>query len=243
MSSTKGGPNIITDGLVFYVDAANPKSYPGVGTIWSDISKTGDDGTLVNGTTFDSNNNGSILFDGADDYVNFSELTPANTLNTFSFGLWFSPTITITPGSLATFSMLMEAQDQRLASLRPDNYIYFLTNGELLFATFSPTNDLVSLQTTWDSDEWYQVFFTYEPINGEKKLFINGELENSVTGVTGNYFNTFTHFGLGAYNASPIFSPTNAFNGNISNFMVYNRTLSEQEVLQNYNSIKSRFNI
>ena len=236
-------PNIVTDGLMLYVDAANYKSIVSGDTTWNDITKTGDDGTLVNGPTYNPNNNGSILFDGLDDYVNFSELTPANTLNTFSFGLWFSPTTTITPGSLATFSVLMEAQDQRFTSSRADNYIYFLTNGELLFATFSPTNDLVSLQTTWDSDEWYQVFCTYEPINGEKKLFINGELENSVTGVTGNYFNTFTHFGLGAYNASTIFSPTNAFNGNISNFMVYNRTLSEQEVLQNYNTLKSRYGL
>ena len=116
MSTSEGGPNIVTDGLSLYVDAANSKSYPGNGTIWSDISKTGDDGTLVNGPTYNPNNNGSILFDGLDDYVNFSELTPANTLNTFSFGLWFSPAITITPGSLATFSVLMEAQEQRFAS-------------------------------------------------------------------------------------------------------------------------------
>jgi hypothetical protein len=236
-------PNIVTEGLILYVDAANYKSLVSGDTTWNDITKTGDDGTLVNGPIFNSTNNGSILFDGVDDYINFSELTPANTLNTFSFGLWFSPAITITSGSLATFSMLMESQDQRFTSTRPDNYIYFLTNGELVFATFTPTNNLVSLQTTWNSDEWYQVFCTYEPITGEKKLFINGELENSVTGVTGNYFNTFTHFGLGAYNASTIFSPTNAFNGNISNFMVYDKTLSEQEVLQNYNTLKSRYGL
>jgi hypothetical protein len=236
-------PNIVTEGLILYVDAANYKSLVSGDTTWNDITKTGDDGTLVNGPIFNSTNNGSILFDGVDDYINFSELTPANTLNTFSFGIWFSPAITITSGSLATFSMLMESQDQRFTSTRPDNYIYFLTNGELVFATFTPTNNLVSLQTTWNSDEWYQVFCTYEPITGEKKLFINGELENSVTGVTGNYFNTFTHFGLGAYNVSTIFSPTNAFNGNISNFMVYDKTLSEQEVLQNYNTLKSRYGL
>jgi hypothetical protein len=236
-------PNIVTEGLILYVDAANYKSLVSGDTTWNDITKTGDDGTLVNGPIFNSTNNGSILFDGVDDYINFSELTPANTLNTFSFGIWFSPAITITSGSLATFSMLMESQDQRFTSTRPDNYIYFLTNGELVFATFTPTNNLVSLQTTWNSDEWYQVFCTYEPITGEKKLFINGELENSVTGVTGNYFNTFTHFGLGGYNVSTIFSPTNAFNGNISNFMVYDKTLSEQEVLQNYNTLKSRYGL
>lgn len=236
-------PNIIKNGLIFYVDAANRKSYFGTGTTWENISKNSNDGALINNPIFDFSNGGSILFDGIDDYVNFFELTLANTLNAFSFEFWFSPTVTITPGSLTTFSMLMEAQDQRFASLRPDNYIYFLTNGELVFATFTPTNNLASLQTTWNSNEWYQVFCTYEPIFGEKKLFINGELENSIIGVVGNYFNTFTHFGLGAYNAGLSFSPTNAFNGKISNFKIYNRTLSDKEVNNNYNTLKSRYGL
>jgi hypothetical protein len=61
-------PKIVTDGLVLYLDAANPKSYPGTGTAWNDISRGGNNGTLVNGPTFDSTNGGSIVFDGVNDY-------------------------------------------------------------------------------------------------------------------------------------------------------------------------------
>jgi hypothetical protein len=67
------GPNIVTDGLVLYLDAANQKSYPGTGTTWNDLSGNGNNGTLVNGPTFNSDNNGSIVFDGVDDYVNFGD--------------------------------------------------------------------------------------------------------------------------------------------------------------------------
>ena len=42
--SYKYGPSIVTDGLVFYVDAGNDKSYPGSGTTWSDLIG-GNDGT------------------------------------------------------------------------------------------------------------------------------------------------------------------------------------------------------
>jgi len=62
------GPNIVTDGLVFAVDAANPSSYVSGSTIWKDQTVNQNDGTLTNGPTFDSGNGGSIVFDGVDDY-------------------------------------------------------------------------------------------------------------------------------------------------------------------------------
>ena len=62
-------PNIVTDNLVFCVDAANTKSYSGSGTIWKDISGEDNDGTLVNGPTFSNDNGGSIVFDGTNDYI------------------------------------------------------------------------------------------------------------------------------------------------------------------------------
>ena len=62
-------PKIITDGLVLYLDAANPYSYVSGSTVWNDISRGGNNGTLINGPTFSSANNGSIVFDGTNDYV------------------------------------------------------------------------------------------------------------------------------------------------------------------------------
>ena len=77
--ATNGGPNIIEDGLVFAVDAANKKSYPGSGTTWIDLAGS-NNGTLTNGPTFDSGNGGSFDFDGADDSV------PIDVSNIFPTG-------------------------------------------------------------------------------------------------------------------------------------------------------------
>ena len=65
----KFGNRIVTDGLIFAVDAANPISYPGSGTTWNDLTLNKNNGTLINGPTFSSANAGSIVFDGVNDEV------------------------------------------------------------------------------------------------------------------------------------------------------------------------------
>ena len=70
-------PNIVTDGLVLCLDAADKTSYSGSihgGTIatWTDLSSNGNNGTF-NNTTFDSGSGGNINFDGTDDYVQIGD--------------------------------------------------------------------------------------------------------------------------------------------------------------------------
>jgi hypothetical protein len=68
-------PKIVTDGLVLYLDAANTKSYVSGSTVWNDLSRSGYNGTLTNGPTFNISNGGSISFDGVDDLsVIFKEI-------------------------------------------------------------------------------------------------------------------------------------------------------------------------
>jgi hypothetical protein len=83
--SYKYGPSIVTDGLVFYVDAANDKSYPGSGNSAYD---------LVNGTTlpfvaqayYSTDNGGTFVFDGTDDYVGGVDL--GITFSNATFSCW-----------------------------------------------------------------------------------------------------------------------------------------------------------
>jgi hypothetical protein len=68
MAFANGG-RIVTDGLVLSLDAGDRNSYPGSGTTWRDLSGNNNSGSLVNGPTFNSANQVSILFDGVNDYV------------------------------------------------------------------------------------------------------------------------------------------------------------------------------
>ena len=74
------GATIVRDGLVLYLDAANEKSYPGSGTTWYDLSGNGNDVTLINNPTYSTNNNGSFIFDGVDEYLSSVSLTHNGTL-------------------------------------------------------------------------------------------------------------------------------------------------------------------
>ena len=95
MSSTEGGPNTIIDGLLLYVDAANPKSYVSGSSVCKDQTFNQNDG-ILNGTTFSSANNGFFVFDGTDDTINFGDNESINNVvlgdnPIFTFELWINP--------------------------------------------------------------------------------------------------------------------------------------------------------
>ena len=76
-----GGGGIVTTNLVLHLDASNSSSYSGSGTTWSDLASSSLNATLVNGVTFSSDNGGTFVFDGTNDYA---EITSASALGGFS---------------------------------------------------------------------------------------------------------------------------------------------------------------
>jgi hypothetical protein len=230
------------DSLIYYLDASNPKSYISGSTTWYDISRTGINGTLINGPTYNSSNGGSIVFDGVNDYVGLTQITTNQTIGNYTISLWVSFTNTITPSNVTNF-MLMEAQNTLLGGV--DNYISLLgnttvpgTNGRMLFQTFNPLSVLYSTTNTWIGGQWYNIVGTYDISTSRQSIYVNGILEGSTT-IANCYFNTNTYFNLGTYTNPP---KQWFFNGKIANFMVYKKTLSDNEILQNYNTIKNKIN-
>lgn len=73
--------SIVRDGLVFYLDASNPKSYIGSGVSFFDLTTNSNDGTLLNGVGYNSNSLGAFTFDGSNDYISLSSasLLPTGT--------------------------------------------------------------------------------------------------------------------------------------------------------------------
>ena len=239
--SVMGGFNVIDkDGLVFYVDAANPNSYVSGDTTTNSIVSN-DIGTLVNGVEFSTVNSGIWTFDGTDDYIKLPQITTNQTVGNYTVSLWFSFTNTITPTNVTDF-VLMESQNTLLGGV--DNYISLLgnttvpgTNGRMIFQTFNPLSVLYSTTNTWIGGQWYNIVGTYDISTSRQSIYVNGILEGSTT-IANCYFNTNSYFNLGTYS-----SPTKQwfFNGKISNFMVYKKTLSSDEILRNYNALKNRF--
>jgi hypothetical protein len=227
--------SIITDGLVLHLDAGNTSSYSGTGTIWNDLTSNNNDGTLTNGPIYDSGNGGSISFDGVNDYVSTSNNLDIIGNSKRTIEIWFYPISSPSRQTLLSYGgtgtgtrFQIEYNGYRGA---PNN-IYFVGWNRDIYTT-----------STLPLNTWSQVLLTYNGggISSDDgiKIYYNGISQTLLGGtdVILNTTNSICFFGYdGISNRLP-------YDGNISNIKIYNRALTDSEVLQNYNSTKDRFGL
>jgi hypothetical protein len=222
------GPRIVTNGLVLHLDAADRKSYPGSGTSWFDLSGNNNTCTLINGPTFSSLNNGSIVFDGTNDYVTRSSVV-TNLSAGVSMEMMFKST-----------DMNSRGQGFMTYNVNLVNYINFYTpgNGKLRWEAFPTANvsgGYVFSSNTLSNNTWYHALGTYNS-NGTSVLYINGSNVASASFTAGSYSSTYTTlFELGSW--------VGLLSGSIAIARIYNRALTASEVLQNFNATRGRFGI
>ena len=225
-------PKIVTDGLVLYLDAANPYSYVSGSTSWNDISRGGNNGTLVNGPTFNSANNGSIVFDGVDDYVSVSKQTAFVNASQFTLMAWMKRR---TAGSLVICYQGADVNNDVAFELWSDGYAYFeVGNGSNTYA------NVVNTSTNW---QYLAMAFdgTQTGNSNRLKCYINGSLQSvgyagtipSTSGPSNSVFSIGNSQGIGG----------NYSDGNVALTQIYNRALSADEILQTYNTTKTRFGL
>ena len=233
--ATEGGPNIITDGLVLALDAANSKSYPGSGTTWKDLSGNGNNVTLTNSPTFNSDNKGSFIFDGTNDYaIKSSNSTFALDSGDYTINGWYYPNSL--EASQTSLSLGVGGSQMRwvVGVGRANGTIFFGTGtGTWAWAqnTTSPTGVI-------NSSEWSNV--TVVKDGTTLRIYVNSTSVHTVSsfnfgsGQSGNLY-VGTYFL--DYNSDGSY-----FNGRVSNIEFHqNKALSQSEILQNYNATKQRF--
>ena len=223
-------PRIVTDGLVFCVDAGDKMSYPGAGTTWTDLSKNRNNGTLVNGPTFNSSNGGNIVFDGTNDYISItrnSTITPD----------YISICVLIKINSKSSSQFLLALPRSVNGGASYMMYYSLSLDG---FVAYARTNSTGTIQTTStfspDTGRWYSLCMTS---NGSNLiLFIDGEFEASSSFSSVLEYSGSTVLRIGSYDNQG--TPTYT-NGNIALTQIYNRALTPDEIRQNYNASRGRF--
>ena len=229
-------PKIVTDGLVLYLDAANSKSYVSGSTTWNDISRGGNNGTLTNGPTFTGSNGGAIVFDGIDDYAVVNNVISNNS--DFSINFWMNYLgDDAQTGILSTWDTSWNG-----IGLSTSN---FGSGG--IWTLRSWTNNGASGGMNWGvlnnlKNIWSNIVLTYNFAAKRQSGYINGVFLNSEV-----FGTTLTHSTLqiarGGQTASSQLSGYPYSNIRISNFTIYNKTLSSAEITQNYNATKTRFGL
>ena len=233
--ASKSGPDIIEDGLVLCLDAASKRSYPGTGTVWTDL-KGVNNGTLTNGPTFDAGNGGSIVFDGGNDYVSILNNGKGSVFETNSYtveSFVYIDALSVNPRTIWSYDYTsfdppyysqhfrigggVAANGLRAAYNINGTYYYLEANGNL--------NNI---------NRWYALSTVIT--SSRQELWINGDVVASSSEVISNilYYNQVVNIGrLPTYGAY--------FSEKISSVRMYNRALTPDEIRRNYLSTKERF--
>jgi hypothetical protein len=220
-------PKVVTDGLVLALDAANPKSYVSGSTVWRDLSSNNRNGTLINNTSYSSQNGGVMVFDGVNDYVDFPGVN-FGKITSFTICAFVKPIIG--DGSTGTIANNTNNSSPYGWHCRVNtNGVVFWVGDSSGFVTEYNGNGLTT--NVWN---FFAVSVSPTTITHYKNGIANLSYNGNYT-----YFSTNgAPFKIGVYENLGF-----DYSGNISSFTYYNRTLSAQEILQNYNATKGRFGL
>ena len=226
---------IVRDGLILNLDSAKRDSYPGSGTIWYDLSGNNYNGMLTNSPAYNSSNGGSIIFDGVDDRVVSPSLQITNAI-TISF--WMKTTTTANLNAIIcrdeTGSNRFWNIIYRGTTLRYLDFVVWHIDGSF--------TELISTSSVLDDGIWKNIVCTFDGTTSTNnfKIYINGTFDKQSTpnGI-GVKTNLTTNLTLGSLtNGNGWF-----FNGSLSQVLIYNKYLSDTEIQQNFNSVKSRYGL
>jgi hypothetical protein len=244
MSTVQGGQgNIVTNGLVLNLDAANPRSYlpPYNGTTWFDLSGNSNNGTLINGPTFNSSNGGSIVFDGVDDRVTDTDTNFPSGGNSRTFSVWFK-----TPSSLPGASDI--PMFLTYGTYDFNQSMFFGWEGRNLPQTFpyrlvvSNYGNQVYSNTALSANTIYNATVTKTSGSEFYTFYLNGVADGTNTWTGGSYTITNTVLNGSSNIGGNTFSGQ-YLKGNLYNMLIYNRALSASEINQNFQATRARFGI
>ena len=219
------GPNIVTDGLVFAVDAGSERCYPGTGTSTTNIMSQASPGTLQNGVGFNTANGGFWEFDGVDDKIEVTNF-PISVFNGSctmeSWVYWNDDSRSIILGNYN-----VGANDVNFEKLTGKTLRFYWNRGERDVTA----SNVVVLNT------WQCVVFVRDTTANAFKFYVNGILVQTISNDGSNIASTGSTFRIGADSRNG----STVTNGDISTVRMYNIALTAAQVTQNYNAQKSRF--
>ena len=221
--------SIVQQGIILNLDAGNPFSYAGAGTTWFDVSGNSYNGTLIGSPSYTSNNNGGIIFDSNAKYGTLPTSGLAFGTGQFAIEVWVYSTAAVTN------NVIYASQSSNVAGFvalfYPSGLGFSLTDFNNLGVRTTTTH-----QTAVSQNTWYHVVGIRNASN-QYIVYVNGVA--STTNATATTSLTTAAPQIASNPATSL----ERFTGTIASLRLYNRSLSADEVLQNYNATKGRFGL
>jgi len=216
--------SIVRDGLVLHLDATNVKSYPGSGTVWKDLSRSHLDFTLQNGVSYNTTDGYYMQTDGINDMIIASDSININ-FSAYTVSVWF---------------MRVNGTSQRILSKRDTGnqfttpfYMNVGSSGTLYFDTPDGINrnTLNNGFIPTFSGNMENLVFVYTGTH--RYVYQNTVLIASDT-FSGTPYNNTESYRIG----SSVETYTSV---KISSMMIYDRGLSESEIIKNFEAFRIRY--
>jgi len=196
-------------------------------TIFTDLSGNGTGGTLTNTPTFNNLNNGSIVFNGTNNYIPIT--IPSNLIRLYDATIFFVIKLPLYSGGQRCILSYRGGSGGNL---------YIGKNSSGIFCFYNELNTAAYIVGSITDNTIAIVAVALNATGTTLSTYINGSLAGSVTR-TGwnNAYNTILNLGYDA-------GGTNEYMlGNFYCFAHYNKVLSASEVLQNFNALRGRFGL
>lgn len=228
-------PNIVTANLSMNLDSATYTS----GLTWTDSSGNSKNANLAGSTsTYNSNGFNIIRFNGtgfANAYLGFG--TTLNTTAGYTFDVWAQPA-----ASNTSYTLIGEWNNTTVNSSWTDAQMGFLSNNRISAGYYD--GGVAIAPTVTSGGTWYHIVFTYNGVNNGN-LYINGSRVATTAQVVKSNPSGSVFLSLGKPDGAGSYlgGVTNNFTGNIGAWKVYNRRLTDAEVLQNYQAMAYRYGL
>lgn len=222
------GVGLPSNGLIVNLDASNLSSYPGTGTIWYDVSGTGNNAVLANGVSFSSANGGIFDFDGVDDYAYIVDNATLDLSGDKTQGIWL-----YMDQSYSGTGILGKAD----SSVNGMALTYGWGGGQgFQNIAWNSSNSPTLVSNGADINNWYYVAGVQD--GGTRYIYVIGANGYRVASSSGgnHTWNNALNFTIGTIAGYY----TNMKAGAVH---VYNRALSAGEISAIYATQKSRFNL
>jgi hypothetical protein len=215
-------PGLVTDGMIFGLDAGNRTSYPGTGSTWLDLMGV-NNGTMNAGVSWVQDTTDTIRVNGTGSGITFTDsgLLPQSGL---TVSAWFKTS--------TTNKWVVDKSGGGAAT----GYC-FITGGAGGFFLFV-NNISISDSTSIATGTWLNFVGTWQP-STFMAIYRNGTQVNSrTTSVPASITDPSSNLLVGARQTA-----RDQWNGEIAQVLIYNRPLSPTEVSQNFEATRRRFGV
>ena len=215
------GPRGINDGLIYFIDPSNVKSYAGVGTVIYDLSGNGKTSYFTNGALYQNYQKGVVLVDGNNDYIS----TPI-------FNLTSPVTVSAWVKNVVDISVFFGASGPGISYANGEALFYYI--GKTINIQGANSGNKTYQFPQLNLNDWVHLTMTRD-VGNNMRVYLNGigSISNPQT-----YANTIQVNQIGRLSA---YTNQYAVRGSIGEVRIYNRALPEQEIRQLYNSSRKKY--